>query len=141
MPGAFFVLAVCDQADFSGVAVGGEDGIEAINFSDAYLTFCEFTGSNLNGAIFTDATLISNSIAGAASLVEANFANAYLPLADFTGASLQGCQFDGGVHGRMRAGGGLRPPRRRLPRRRKHAGRRGRRNDVVLHLTARRPMR
>ncbi len=95
MPGAFFVLAVCDQADFSGVAVGGEDGIEAINFSDAYLTFCEFTGSNLNGAIFTDATLISNSMAGAASLVEANFANAYLPLADFTGASLQGCQFDG----------------------------------------------
>ena len=95
MPGAFFTLAVCDQADFSGVAVGGEDGIEAINFADAYLGFCTFTGANLNEAIFTDATLMSNSMAGAASLVEANFANAYMPMADFTGAGLQGCRFDG----------------------------------------------
>jgi uncharacterized protein YjbI with pentapeptide repeats len=95
MPGAFFTLAVCDQTDFSGVAVGGEDGIEAINFADAYLGFCTFSGANLNGAIFTDATLMSNSMADAASLLEANFANAYMPMADFTGAGLQGCRFDG----------------------------------------------
>ena len=114
MPGAFFVLAVCDQADFSGVAVGGEDGIEAINFCDAELTFCEFTGSNLNGAIFTDATLISNSIACAASLVEANFAKRVPATGRFHRGQPARLPVRRGVHGRMRAG--ERQPRAR-PRR------------------------
>ncbi len=96
LTGAHFTRAVLDQVQFAPAALGGVSLNQAATFSFAFISNCDFTGSNLYGVSFASATLLSgNVLAGATSLQQASFANAYLPNADFTGANLQGAKFDG----------------------------------------------
>jgi uncharacterized protein YjbI with pentapeptide repeats len=95
LTGAHFTRAVLDQVRFPA-ALGGVSLNQAADFSYAFISNCDFTGSNLYGVSFANATLLGgNVLAGATSLQQASFANAYLPNADFTGANLQGANFDG----------------------------------------------
>jgi uncharacterized protein YjbI with pentapeptide repeats len=94
--GAYFTGTVLDQANFVGAVLGGIEFAQAVNFSSAWISNCNFTEANAYGVIFAGATLISgNTLTGATSLQESDFTNAYLPYADFTGANLQGAKFDG----------------------------------------------
>lgn len=92
-----FNHAKLDQASFYGAALGGVKLSEAANFSNAFLSNCDFTQASLYGVIFNGATLLSGNTfeATAPGLQEADFTNAYLPGATLTGASLQGAKFDG----------------------------------------------
>jgi uncharacterized protein YjbI with pentapeptide repeats len=95
LTGAHFTRAVLDQVRFPA-ALGGVSLNQAADFSFAFISNCDFTGSNLYGVSFANATLLSgNVLAGATSLQQASFVNAYLPNADFTDANLQGAKFDG----------------------------------------------
>ena len=95
LTGAHFTRAVLDQVRFPA-ALGGVSLNQAADFSFAFISNCDFTGSNLYGVSFANATLLGgNVLAGATSLQQASFVNAYLPNADFTGANLQGAKFDG----------------------------------------------
>jgi uncharacterized protein YjbI with pentapeptide repeats len=94
---AVFNHAKLDQASFYAAALGGVELNEAANFSNAFLSNCDFTQASLYGVIFNGATLLSGNTfqTTAPGLQEADFTNAYLPGATFTGASLQGAKFDG----------------------------------------------
>ncbi len=96
LTGAYFTCAILDQASFAGATMGGLQLTQAVNFSYAYVSSCDFTEANMFGAIFAGATLAGgNTLTGVINLQQADFSDAYLPGTDFTGASLQGVKFDG----------------------------------------------
>ncbi len=96
LTGAVFTDAVLDQAIFVASALGGVQKSQAANFSDAFISNCDFTQANLYGVLFAGATLVEdNKLQTGTNLQETDFSNAYLPNADFSGANLQGAKFDG----------------------------------------------